>query len=279
MKKNILWIMISILLLSLWSFYLAIRPFKISSPLTPQDFGLQYEKVAFETKDKLILKGWFIPSKKAHAKTIIFLHGYPADKGNILPAHVFLHEDYNLLFFDFRYLGESQGAYSTAGKAEVWDLRAALDYLHTRKIHEVGVWGFSLGGAVALLAAPECKEIKALIAYSPYARLDWMAEEHYRIPGLGYVLGKLLRYWGLLFLDLDLNEVMPIKALTKIEIPVLLIFSEKDEVVSFRHAVLFNEEAKGKEKVKVVITGNKGHGELVGNYEKIIKAFFDKNLK
>ena len=39
---------------------------------------------------------------------MILLHGYPADKGNILPVLAFLHADFNLLLFDFRYLEKAK---------------------------------------------------------------------------------------------------------------------------------------------------------------------------
>ena len=129
---------------SAWLFYISIRPPKMVSSITPRNLNMPYEQVSFTTADGLSLRGWFILSGKRAAKTLILLHGYPADKGNILPALAFLHADFNLLLFDFRYLGESDGSYSTAGAKEVEDLLAAIRFLKTRGIEEVGVWGFSM---------------------------------------------------------------------------------------------------------------------------------------
>src|SRR3990167_2551615 len=141
--KMIINISIIFLLISLWGFYSAIRPFKITSSITPQKYGITYENVSFRTNDNVLIRGWFIKNRNPHAKTIILMHGYPADKGNILPATLFLHKTYNLLYFDFRHLGESEGYYSTIGKNEVMDLQAAIQYMHKRNINEVGVYGFS----------------------------------------------------------------------------------------------------------------------------------------
>lgn len=85
-------------------------------------------------------------------------------------------------------------------KNEILDLLAAIHYLQSRHIHEVGVWGFSLGGAAALMTAPLAP------AESSYARLDWMAYDFYRIPFLKYPLGELTRLWGLLFLHYDIKD-------------------------------------------------------------------------
>ena len=173
---------------SLMGFYFAIRPYRIVSSLTPAAFKLPYENVTLYTKDKIKIRGWFIPNKNPSAKTIILLHGYPADKGNILPSRLFLHQNFNLLFIDFRYFGESAGNYSSIGIFEINDLKAAIDYLHSRGIDSVGVWGFSLGGSVAIMAAAKMPAIKAIVAESAYANLYQMAESYYRIPFVNYPL-------------------------------------------------------------------------------------------
>jgi len=167
---------------SLWGFYISIRPPRIVSSLTPKLLQLDYENVWFKTSDGLTLSGWFIPGKAATKKTLILLHGYPADKGDILPALSFLQKNYNLFLFDFRYLGESEGKYSTAGAKEVNDLLAAIQFLKTKGIEEVGVWGFSMGGAVALMSIKKAPEIKAVVSEASYASLAQMAAELFKIP-------------------------------------------------------------------------------------------------
>ena len=170
---------------------------------------MPHEQVSFATADGLTLRGWFIPSAKKADKTLILLHGYPADKGNILPALAFLHADFNLLLFDFRYLGESQGNYSTAGAKEVEDLLAAIRFLKRRGIKEVGVWGFSMGGAVGLMAIDKAPEIKAVVSESSYASLAEMALQLFRMPLLNYPMAYLIGFWANLFLGIDVRDVSP----------------------------------------------------------------------
>lgn len=276
--KRTLYIVIKIcvmlLLFSLWGFYNAIRPFKITSDITPKQYGMNYENVSFVTQDNILIRGWFIKNRNPHAKTIILLHGYPADKGDILPATIFLHEAYNLLYFDFRYLGESEGFYSTIGKNEILDLQAAIQYLHTRKIDTVGVWGFSMGGAVALMTAPLAPQIKAIVAESSYARLDWMADEYYRIPLLRYVLSDLTRFWGWLILQFDIKDVSPANAVEKLTIPVLLIHSKQDKVIPFKNALLLEKMLHNDTHLQVLFDDNARHGQYVVNRDEVIRRFF-----
>lgn len=282
MQKSILLILllviILILLLSLLAFYLGIRPYKITSSLTPKDFNIDYEAVQFKTNDNILIKGWFIPNKNPKAKAIILLHGYPADKGNILPSRLFLHDKYHLLFIDFRYLGESEGNYSTLGQKEILDLTAAIHYLHNRHINEVGIWGFSLGAAVALLTVTKAPEIKAIVAEAPYARLDWMVDDRYQLFGLKYIMKNLLYFWAKLFLGININNIQPANVVETIKVPLLLIYSKKDQVINYRHALLMQNKARHNQNVQLIINENTQHGEPMINYQKVIHQFFDKYL-
>ena len=248
------------------------------SSVTPKDYHVAYEDISFTTKDHIKILGWFIPNSNPQAKTIIFLHGYPADKGNILPVTFFLHKKYNLLYFDFRYLGQSEGHYSTVGKNEVLDLLAAIQYLHTRNIHEVGVWGFSMGGAVALMTAPLAPEIKAIVSESSYANLNLMIDDYYAIPLLKYPLGVLTRFWAGLFLQMDIKQVSPALAAEKIKVPVLLIHSTHDTMISFNHALLLQKALSHNKNVIIIFGKNLEHGEHLIKYDEAIEKFYGKYL-
>lgn len=281
-NKNHVWFLFVVLFLffamSLWGFYTAIYPLKINSSITPAAYNLEYETVQFRTPDNIILQGWFIPAKKPNAKTIILLHGYGADKGNILPSRLFLNSDYNLFFFDFRYFGESGGDYSTAGADEIKDLRAAIDYLKSRGINEVGVWGLSMGGAVALMSAVQMKEIKAVVAESSYARLDLVADNYYQIPIIRYPLGWLMRMWGYLILGYDAKTVSPMDAVSKLTIPILLFHSRNDALIPISHAVLLQSVLRANPNAEVIIIEKVPHGGLDKDYQIKVREFFGKSL-
>ena len=267
-----------LLVISLWGFYTSIRPPKILSSLTPRDLGMNHEDVSFRTADGLMLRGWHIPSVKATDKTLILLHGYPADKGNILPVLAFLHGDFNLLLFDFRYLGQSEGNYSTAGAKEVEDLLAAVQFLKTRGVKEVGVWGFSMGGAVALMAIEKAAEIKAVVAESSYASLAEMAFELFRIPVLNYPIAYLVGLWAKLFLGVDLRDVSPAERVRNTSVPILLIHSSADAVIPFSHARSLQAALKNNPRAEFWFHEGFAHGQLAADYQSRVINFFHKNL-
>lgn len=273
-------ILLFFLVTSFWGFYSSIRPPKIISDITPRDFGLDYEEVTFVTNDNITLDGWFIPHQEGlKVKTVILLHGYPADKGDILPARAFLNQKYNLFLFDFRYLGQSGGNYSTAGAKEVEDLLAAIRFLKSRGIEEVGVWGFSLSGAVALMTAAKTPEIKAIVSESSYARLDLMTYQLYRIPLLRYPLGFFTSLWAKIFFNINLKEVSPMDAARKLDIPILLIHSKNDRVIPFSHALLLKQALQGNPKAEFWFKEELIHGQPGKEYQEGIMDFFERSLK
>ena len=267
-----------LIVISLWGFYASIRPPKIISSLTPRDLKLGYQDVSFRTADGLTLRGWHIPSAKTTDKTLILLHGYPADKGDILPGLAFLQRDFNLLLFDFRYLGRSDGSYSTVGAKEVEDLLAAVQFLKTKGVREVGVWGFSMGGAVALMAIEKAPEIKAVIAESSYANLAHMALELFRIPLLNYPVAYLVGLWAKFFLGIDLSDVSPAERVRNSSVPILLIHSSADTVIPFSHAQSLQAALKNNPRAEFWFHEGFAHGQLAADYHSRVGNFFHKNL-
>lgn len=128
----------------------------------------------FPTTDGVMLRGdfWAQPHP---APTVIICHGYRVGRAQLRPvAAIEYNHGCNVLFFDFRGHGESAGEMTSGGVAEVRDLEAAITLASQQPETSAGqliVHGFSMGAAIALLALPH-PAVSAVIADSPYARLD-----------------------------------------------------------------------------------------------------------
>ena len=180
--------------------------------------------------------------------------------------------------FDFRYLGESEGKYSTAGAKEVKDLLAAIQFLKSKAIEEVGVWGFSMGGAVALMSIKKAPEIKAVVSEASYASLAQMATELFRIPVLKYPLAYLIGLWTKIFLGIDIRNISPVKAVQNTTIPLLLIHSSTDAVIPFSHARILQKALEGNPRAEFWFHTGLAHGELDTEYQKRVADFFQRHL-
>ncbi len=273
-----------LLLFSLYGFWVATHPSKFITNLTPKDLSWEFEEITLTTSDGLKLAAWFIPSPAKSDKAIIMLHGYPADKANLLHYSEFLHQDFNLFFLDFRYLGDSQGSLTTIGYKEQQDLQAAINYLNGKGFTKIGAMGFSLGGAVAILTTgKQDGNLQAIVSDSAFANIDLMAYEFYKpLFVLKYPLTFLTKLWTQLFLGFNPNEIAPEKAAANLTIPILLIHSKKDQTISFENALRIQEGLKNNPKAEFLFFEEGIHGALPASlqaeYEKKVIEFFKKTL-
>lgn len=277
--KILIFILLFLVFLSLFAFFMSIRPMKIITNLEPSDLGLKAEDIAFKSTDGVRLSGWFIPNSKTKS-AIIVMHGYPADKANLLGIAEFLAKDFNVFLFDFRGFGKSEGRFTTAGYLEKNDLLGAIRYLEEdKKITKVGLYGFSLGGAVALMADHE--NVKAIVSDSAYARLSHMSERMYNIFSiLKYPLAYLTKIYGIVFLRINIDDVNPADNIKNIRIPILIIHAEKDSQIPVSEAYLLHEANK-KSELWIVEDAEHGvtHSVNREKYEKRVLDFFKENVK
>lgn len=160
------------------------RPNQISlGGITPRDMGLAYEDVTLTTNDGLSLQGWYLPSHN-HA-AIILLHGYGGNRLEVLErAALLAQHGYGVLLYDERASGESDGDRRTLGWLDVNDVPLAVSYLLTRSEidpRRIGILGFSIGGQIALRAAAQSDQIKAVVAEEPgFVRISDVPD----MPGL-----------------------------------------------------------------------------------------------
>lgn len=270
-----------IIFLSLLQFIISIFPPKFKTKVDPSTYRLNYENVSFTTSDGMRLKGWLVPNKESDA-VIIVGHGYPFDKANILQATHFLSEKYNLLLFDFRYFGESEGRYSTGGVKESKDILAAIEFLKNDKnFTKIGAIGFSMGGAAILMS--ESKDLKAIVIDSAYATGDMILERLYVFfPGvLKLPFVWLTKFYALLFFKINANEISPLNSIRELESPILLIHGEKDSQIPVENTRLLYESSD-KNRTELWIVPEADHGTAFALYPEEYKnrviQFFDKHL-
>jgi len=264
-----------IILFSLLNFWFNTHPPKFKSKETPENYGLKYEEIRFKTKDGLRVAGWLIKGKKG-TPTILVGHGYPFDKGNILPVVTFLHPDYTLFLFDFRSFGESEGKVTTAGAKEIEDVNAAVKYLKSRKDinHTFGAYGFSLSAATFLMT--EHTEIKAIVADSPYASINDVINALYRYLGpLKYPFVWTTRLLGKLFYGIDTD-----KYVARVTVPTLLIHGSKDSQISVKNSQKIHETNKELSELWIIEGADHGMSYATNpkEYKRKVKAFFKRSL-
>jgi dipeptidyl aminopeptidase/acylaminoacyl peptidase len=197
---------------------------------TPQDYGLNFQNIEFNTEDGLKLKGWLVINNET-SPTVIICHGFGTSRSDVLVLADFIERGgYNILLFDFRGHGESQGWYTSFGYLEQKDLKAALEFLKLNpniKTKIFGVLGVSMGGSVAIMTAAKTEDIRAVVADSPYVDLDTSIIRHARLLlNLPFsFLGRLAVFSYRLRFFIDSSKISPLKEISKISPRAVMIIS------------------------------------------------------
>ncbi|MBI4868782.1 MAG: alpha/beta hydrolase [Candidatus Wallbacteria bacterium] len=187
---------------------------------TPRNHGAEFEDVAVTTTDAVKLHGWWIPGKWARV-SLLFMHG---NAGNISDraenAAKLAAMGINVLLFDYRGYGKSEGHPSEAGV--YLDARAMLEHLLARPEVDpsrIVYFGRSLGAAVAIELATH-RTPAALIAESPFCSIKEMA-------------GGMFPYS--LFSPFVPRHYDNLGRIARVACPTLVIHGTPDEVIPFEH--------------------------------------------
>jgi pimeloyl-ACP methyl ester carboxylesterase len=229
----------------------------IPTTATPEDLGLPFERVAFRSQDGVDLKGWFVPAPTDSRRTILFCHGWGANKGEVLRDTHFLREHgFNLLYFDFRCCGESSGTMMSVGALEARDFDAAVAFLKARRPDDrLAVYGISMGSMVAFAGIARHKGFEAAVLECPFASHDQaLARYAWQVFYLPYYpFMPLIYYFVRSRLGFDPEIHSPERLADRIgEIPVLLVCGEKDAIAAPSISRSLIEKVRGPKELWVV---------------------------
>ena len=226
---------------------------------TPAAWGLEYEEISLLTADNVKLHGWYLPDPGSR-KALLFFHG---NAGNIShrgsSVEIFHRLGMNVLIFDYRGFGTSQGEPDESGLYE--DARAAWRFLQEEKgfdSKDIILFGRSLGGAVASKLASEVHPA-GLILESSFSSARDMADAI--MPLISRVV----------FLRFNLNTL---NIIDRIRCPLLVLHGPQDEVIPFRQGEKILKAAR-EPKTFVTLQGGHNGGYLLSQpaYEQALEAF------
>lgn len=255
----------------------------------PEQYGLRYEKVSFKTRDGLELKGWWLPSPGGDRRTLLMCHGWGDNKGELLKQTYFLNEQggLNLLYFDFRSHGESEGEVTTIGPMETLDFDAAVAWLRKNKpecADRVGVFGLSMGAAVTVVSMPQHPDLRCAVVESPYSSYRGVvrrwAWNHLRVPPVPLInVALLFLRWRVD--DPKVDAFDPVEAAGRIAPrPMLFIAGEYDDLMPVGDVKrVFDAAQEPKQMWTVTAAWHAKCREAAGlEYDTKLIGFYDRNL-
>ena len=259
---------------------------------TPRDLGLRYQDIEVVADDGVKLRGWFIDV--GGEDTIIAIHGYTSsrwDETYMKPViHILARNGFNVLAFDFRAHGESEGEYTTLGVRELRDYRRIISWLRNNypdKAKKIGVIGYSMGGAVAIMLAATEDRIDAVVADSPYMDIiasgkRWIKRMKQPMRSLLLAVYPLIVSFASRIAGINTDELRIINYADKVKKPLLIIAGRRDDLVSINEINSFFQRAKAHGKpVELWITDSPHVRTIVDEpeeYKKRIVSFFRRWL-
>ncbi len=270
--------------------YVNTHPPRYPLDIPPSRFKAEYETVVFRSGDGIELKGWLVKPRRARRQSpaIIICHGLGANKSDFTELAVALSaRGYSVLLFDFRAHGDSGGSSSSLGLYEQEDILAALGFLRLRSDIDrdrIAIYGFSMGGSAAILAAARSHAFYAVVADSPFASLRDQSRtaitRFYHLPSFPFF--PLAMFGYAVFFQASADSVSPVNVVSEIApAPFLVIAADGDEMIPVENGRrLF---AAAREPKELWIIPGAEHGATLasagGMYEKRVGHFFDNALK
>ena len=225
------------------------------------------------TADDVPIAGWYVPPAgpaDPSAPTIVLVHGYAANKSEVLKYAVPFHPRFAVVAFDLRNGGRSGKSETTFGPREQSDLRAMLDWLErTKHPSHIVVMGNSMGGATALIEASTDPRVDAVILDSTHSQVvDPLARkmlvesgQPVSVPGTPAILFGVWLRTGVNLMDADPVKFVPALG----DRPLLLIHGTGDVIDLPERSAEVNQAAAKAAGVPVELRMCQGgkHGSLV----------------
>ncbi len=279
-----------IFILPLILVYANTHPPRYQLSIPPSTYKADYESLSFLTGDGITLQGWIVkpPHPVSKSPAIILCHGVGANKSDFTElAAALANRGFFVLLFDFRAHGESGGSRTSLGYHEQKDIAAAVEVLKKRQEVDqkhIGIYGFSMGGATAILAAAKSHAFAAVVADSAFTSLRDQARTavtgFYHLPSFPFVNLAVFGYE--LYFQTSVKNISPVSVVGSLSpAPVIIIAGEGDRMIPADNGRALYSAAKEPKELWIIPGADHG-GTLAAagsKYEKRVGEFFERYLK
>ncbi|MER3434546.1 MAG: phospholipase [Leptolyngbya sp. ERB_1_1] len=163
---------------------------------TPAALGLSAQEVWLPVKNWLgqteRIHGWWLQGENPSLGVVLYFHGNGGTLGGIDQMDRIHQLGFSVLVISYRGYGKSEGGFPSESQLYE-DAQTAWNYLtHDRNIppNQITIYGYSIGGAVAIELATRHPDARALIVQSSFTSMKEMAlrQKHFRAFPLDLIL-------------------------------------------------------------------------------------------
>lgn len=232
------------------------------------------KQVEFKVGNEILQGSLFIPNGNGPFPGVVFYHGRGSSRKRYLEISKRLADrGFTALAFDFRGCGESDGKFEDkTQRMGTEDARAGLEFILGQNVdrNRIGIMGTSFGGFVTALIIPDFSFVKSIVLRVPAIYPDEILDIH--VINISDYSNIDRERW---------ESSAAFKGITTFKGDLLVIQSEKDEVVDpWIVQKYFNDANKTRQR-KLVIQKGAGHNlrENKPALEEFYKITFDWFIK
>ena len=254
----------------------------------PPPAELGGEQLRIPQKDGPEIAAWFVPASGQQDGTqskgsILLLPGIGSTREEMVDRAPFLSAaGYAVLLIDLQAHGETPGEQITFGYLESRDVHTAVAYLRQRLPGQpLGLIGFSLGGAAALLGEHPAK-VDAMIIEFVFSSITQAVKNRLvrRLGLMGQWLSPLLTMQLKPRIGVFAAQLSPLQAIAKVTCPIFVIGGEQDQhTLGWETKALYQRAPEPKQLWLIKGAIHENPHQLAGpEYEQKVLAFFDRSF-
>lgn len=241
--------------------HLGFRAPRVPATGSPADLGLAFEPVLIPTVRRRVLAGWLLPAASA-PRTVIILHGWGSNAEQMLPLAQPLHQaGLNVLLFDARNHGASDGDTFSSLPRFAEDLGAAISWLqqqHPSRSAWIAVLGHSVGAGAALFEATRNPHIDKVISIGAFADPAQLTERYLARLHLPRFIVELTKRYVEWVIGHRFATIAPVNSIRQAPCPVLLVHGDQDLTVPLEDAKRIAASADPA-RVRLLVVAGAGH--------------------
>jgi uncharacterized protein len=221
------------------------------------------------------LAGWRCHATSERRATLVYLHGIADNRTSAINVvRRFGPRGFDVVAYDSRAHGESDGDVCTYGFFEKDDLRRVLDSLDPGP---VVLMGSSLGAAVALQEAADDRRVTVVVAAETFSDLRTIARERAPFFFTSSIINRAFRL-AEERAHFTVDQVSPARSAQKIVAPVLLVHGASDVDTPPAHSERVFAALTGVKKL-FLVPAAQHNGSLRGDVWDIVERWVDAALR
>jgi pimeloyl-ACP methyl ester carboxylesterase len=259
---------------------------RFTNLLHPADAGLPCEESTLKTAEGISLRCWLISAGPQARGTVIFLHGVSECSIVGIPmARVLYDRGFNVFLYDSRRHGASGGTYCTYGFYEKHDAGMVISHLESRadlRLGRIGLFGVSMGAAIAIQVAAQDRRVAAVVAESGFATLRTIFDDYQKrmIKLPWHYLRNIVIKRSERLAHFKANAVSPLDAVADVRVPLFVIHGTADNLIHPRYSEMVY--ARANEPRELWLIPGARHNDIAevggAEYARRVAEFFEIHL-